>query len=148
VRLRRALAAVVALGAFAPAAFATPAAADPEASFAAYRRPADVAFSPDGAAVAFTVWRAVTGPETSESRGAIHVAAAAGGGDRALTPPELAARDPRWSPDGKAIAFRSDRSGRNQVWLVAAAGGGGRPPPPPPPPPAAGGPGPPRPPPD
>jgi dipeptidyl aminopeptidase/acylaminoacyl peptidase len=126
VRLRHALIALVALTDFAPAAFATPAAADPEASFATYRRPADVALSPDGTAVAFTVWRAVTGPETSESRGTIHVAATAGGGDRALTPPELPARDPRWSPDGRSIAFRSDRSGRNQVWLVAADGGEAR----------------------
>ncbi|MCA1318473.1 S9 family peptidase [Bacillus tianshenii] len=30
---------------------------------------------------------------------------------------------PKWSPDGKAIAFRSNRSGKNQVWLLHTDGG-------------------------
>lgn len=30
---------------------------------------------------------------------------------------------PRWSPDGKSIAFLSDRSGKMQVWLLSLAGG-------------------------
>jgi Tol biopolymer transport system component len=33
-------------------------------------------------------------------------------------------RGPRWSPDGKRIAFYSDRSGRYEVWTIAPDGGG------------------------
>ncbi|WP_456276874.1 S9 family peptidase [Bacillus sp. AK128] len=30
---------------------------------------------------------------------------------------------PKWSPDGKKIAFRSNRTGKNQVWLLHTDGG-------------------------
>ena len=30
---------------------------------------------------------------------------------------------PRWSPDRARIAFLSDRSGKNQVWVIPADGG-------------------------
>lgn len=30
---------------------------------------------------------------------------------------------PRWSPDGKMVAFISDRGGSNQIWLIAPSGG-------------------------
>ena len=30
---------------------------------------------------------------------------------------------PKWSPDGKTIAFRSNRTGKNQVWLLHTDGG-------------------------
>ncbi|MGB7865416.1 MAG: hypothetical protein WCF74_18660, partial [Candidatus Sulfotelmatobacter sp.] len=30
---------------------------------------------------------------------------------------------PTWSPDGKSIAFVSNMSGRNNLWLVSAEGG-------------------------
>lgn len=32
-------------------------------------------------------------------------------------------RSPRWSLDGKRVAFVSDRSGKNQVWLIDPNGG-------------------------
>lgn len=31
--------------------------------------------------------------------------------------------NPRWSPDGKRIAFISDRDGKNQIWLISPFGG-------------------------
>lgn len=30
---------------------------------------------------------------------------------------------PKWSPDGKSLAFRSNRTGKNQVWLLHTDGG-------------------------
>jgi dipeptidyl aminopeptidase/acylaminoacyl peptidase len=33
---------------------------------------------------------------------------------------------PRWSPDGKEIAFISDRDGNSQIWLIKPAGGEAR----------------------
>lgn len=35
-------------------------------------------------------------------------------------------QNPKWSPDGKQIAFTSNRSGSNQIWLIAAQGGEAR----------------------
>jgi dipeptidyl aminopeptidase/acylaminoacyl peptidase len=119
-------AAACALLPLAPALAAAPPAVDLAASFDAFRRPADVALSPDGRSVAFTVWRAVTGDSESAYRSALHVAGVDGAGDRALTPPDLPARDPRWSPDGRGLAFRSDSSGRHQLWIVGADGQGAR----------------------
>ncbi|WP_394172172.1 S9 family peptidase [Guptibacillus hwajinpoensis] len=35
-------------------------------------------------------------------------------------------QSPRWSPDGKTLAFVSDRSGKNQIWLISTVGGEAR----------------------
>ncbi|MDQ2746446.1 MAG: beta-propeller fold lactonase family protein [Acidobacteriota bacterium] len=37
---------------------------------------------------------------------------------RALTNDKFRDRLPRWSPDGKKIAFSSDRSGKYQIWMI------------------------------
>ena len=45
------------------------------------------------------------------------------GGDwRDITNDKFFDRYPRWSPDGKQIAFASDRSGRYEIWTVNADG--------------------------
>lgn len=41
---------------------------------------------------------------------------------RSLTNDQFRERSPRWSPDGKRIAFHSDRSGKFQIWMISADG--------------------------
>jgi dipeptidyl aminopeptidase/acylaminoacyl peptidase len=74
--------------------------------------------SPDGGRVAYVLTRA----EMSRS---VYVpelrVIGAGGEDDLLL--ATAATAPRWSPDGKWIAFLSDREGRNAIYRIAAGGG-------------------------
>jgi dipeptidyl aminopeptidase/acylaminoacyl peptidase len=51
---------------------------------------------------------------------------AKGGDARRLTRGPRRDDSPRWSPDGKQIAFLSDRGGSVQVWLIAPDGGEAR----------------------
>jgi Tol biopolymer transport system component len=43
---------------------------------------------------------------------------------RALTDDKFQDRRPRWFPDGRRVAFSSDRSGVNQIWTINADGTG------------------------
>ena len=45
-----------------------------------------------------------------------------GAGIRQLTDDPYKDRKPQWSPDGKQIAFFSDRSGKFQIWTIHLAG--------------------------
>jgi Tol biopolymer transport system component len=60
----------------------------------------------------------------SSSDGDIHVAPLDGADIRTLAPGPSVDRFPRWSPRGLRVAFQSDRSGSNKVWLINADGTG------------------------
>ncbi|MEX2314940.1 MAG: S9 family peptidase [Thermomicrobiales bacterium] len=78
-------------------------------------------FSPDGARVSYVV--TTIEREKNDYRSSINVAAADGSGARRLTQADAKDSLPRWSPDGKHLAFLSDRSDKPQVWLIRADGG-------------------------
>lgn len=86
---------------------------------------ADPQISPDGAHVAFT--RVHVDREADEYRTALWIADVPGGNARPLT---FGARDrqPRWSPDGRSLAFVRTRDGETdgQLWVLPMDGGEAR----------------------
>ena len=79
------------------------------------------ALSPDGQWIAY----AVSTPDVAANRSpsAIWLAPSAGDPPRRLTSGEARDSNPAFSPDGKKIAFLSNRQGGSQIWLVDLAGG-------------------------
>jgi dipeptidyl aminopeptidase/acylaminoacyl peptidase len=77
--------------------------------------------SPDGRWIAY----AVGTPIVAENRvsSAIWLAPAGEGAPRRLTTGDKRDSDPRFSPDGRRVAFLSNRDGSSQVWTVDLAGG-------------------------
>ncbi|MDE6513872.1 MAG: peptidase S41, partial [Muribaculaceae bacterium] len=71
----------------------------------------NTAISPDGTQIAFTY------------KGDIYVVPAAGGQARQLTTSSAYDTRPLWSPDGKQIAFNSDREGSMDIFVMPATGG-------------------------
>ncbi|GEJ58664.1 alpha/beta hydrolase family protein [Anaeromyxobacter diazotrophicus] len=80
------------------------------------------AVSPDGKLVAFTLGRAAADESGIES--SLWVVATDGGAPRRLTSaPGEKVSTPRFSPDGKRLAFTAARGGAPQAWVLALAGG-------------------------
>ena len=73
-----------------------------------------LALSPDGSKLAFTY------------RGDVWVAPSVGGKAEPVTSHVEMDDNPRWSPDGKWIAFASNRAGGNSIYAVPAEGGATR----------------------
>jgi dipeptidyl aminopeptidase/acylaminoacyl peptidase len=81
--------------------------------------------SPDGKLVAFTVARATD--DLAKVQSALWVVPTTGSAEpRRLTPGDERISSPRFSPDGKRIAFVSDRGGTSQAWVIATEGGEAR----------------------
>jgi len=80
--------------------------------------------SPDGKWVAYTV----TEQSLKDNRGItrIWLADVASGAVRQLTAGPGSDRQPRWSPDGRTVAFVSTRENGAQLWVLPIAGGEAR----------------------
>ena len=82
----------------------------------------DPQLSPDAQWVAYTVKTLNLKEDKSEER--IWMAPFAGGEAVAMSAEGVSSSHPRWSPDGKYLAFLSARNeGKAQVWLLSRAGG-------------------------
>ena len=82
-----------------------------------------VRVSPDGKKVAYTVSNAVMTPEKSEYVTQIWLANSDGSNPLQLTFAEKSSDNPRWSPDGRFLAFTSGRSGKNNLYVLRVIGG-------------------------
>ena len=92
--------------------------------YIALKSVSDPQLSRDGKWVAYTV----STPSLQDNRNVarIWVAELATGKTRQVTNGPGSDRQPRWSPDGKTVAFISTREGGAQVWLLPIAGGDAR----------------------
>ena len=87
------------------------------------KRVSDPQVSPDGTRVAYVVTEVLK--DENRANADIWMINADGSGEsRKLTTSPKRDAHPRWSPDGKWIAFESARDGESQIYLLPVAGGG------------------------
>jgi dipeptidyl aminopeptidase/acylaminoacyl peptidase len=82
---------------------------------------ADPQLSPDGSMVVYVV--SEIDRSTDKTNSSLWLVSASGGEPKRLTTTPGTNNHPRWSPDGKTIAFVSSRGGSSQVWLLPIDGG-------------------------
>ena len=85
----------------------------------------DPQVSPDGKLVVYVMSELDRSTEKSNSD--LYLIPIGGGESKRLTTSSGVDNHPRWSPDGKTIAFVSTRGGSAQVWLLPVDGGEARP---------------------
>jgi dipeptidyl aminopeptidase/acylaminoacyl peptidase len=88
---------------------------------AAVRRVGGFSVSPDGQWVAYSV--GVPDVEENRVRAGLWIQPVSGGEPRKLTPGDKRDSDPRFSPDGKRLAFLSNRDGGSQIFVMDPSGG-------------------------
>jgi dipeptidyl aminopeptidase/acylaminoacyl peptidase len=88
------------------------------------QRVSDPQISPDGKWVAYV--QGAVDLEGNKTVRHLWLVPTGGGEPRQLTRGEGSDTRPRWSPDGKSIAFISTRGGTSQVWIVPVDGGEAR----------------------
>ena len=81
----------------------------------------DPQVSPDGSLVVYVV--SELDRATDKTNSSLWLVPVAGGEPKRLTTAPGTNNHPRWSPDGKTIAFVSSRGGSTQVWLLPIDGG-------------------------
>jgi dipeptidyl aminopeptidase/acylaminoacyl peptidase len=81
----------------------------------------DPQLSPDGSLIVYVV--SELDRATDKSTSSLWLVPAAGGKPKQLTTAPGTNNHPRFSPDGKTIAFISHRSGSDQIWLLPLDGG-------------------------
>ncbi len=81
----------------------------------------DPQLSPDAFQVVYVV--SELDRATDKSNNSLWLVPTKGGSPKQLTTAPGTNNHPRWSPDGKSIAFVSSRSGSSQVWLLPIDGG-------------------------
>ena len=81
----------------------------------------DPQLSPDGSLVVYVL--SELDRATDKSNTSLWLVPASGGPSKRLTTAPGANNHPRWSPDGKSIAFVSSRSGSSQIWILPVEGG-------------------------
>ncbi|WP_406700402.1 S9 family peptidase [Singulisphaera sp. Ch08] len=85
----------------------------------------DPQVSPDGHWVVYVV--SELDRATDKTNSDLWLVSTGGGDPKRLTTAPGSDNHPRWSPDGKTIAFTSTRGGSSQVWLLPIDGGEARP---------------------
>jgi len=83
----------------------------------------DVQVSPDGTRTLFVAQEPVIDGDRKSWVYVIYLATNDGKESVQMTTGPFSSISPRWSPDGKLFAFRSDRSGHNNIWVMRSNGG-------------------------